>query len=95
MNDRIVINASPLIALGKMGLFDIVREMEIALVAPLQVEQELKAGNRHGHLIDFPEWIEVLELDQSADPRLFGRLDSGEAAVIQPCSRNQKQYSLP
>ena len=83
MNDRIVINTSPLIALGKMGLLDLVRELPIVLVTPTQVKQELDAGIELGHLIGFPGWVEVRELSLPIDQSFFDRLDSGEAAVIQ------------
>ncbi len=83
MSDRIVINASPLIALGKMGLFDMLGQLPFVLVTPAQVKQELDAGIRVGHSIDVPNWVEVRGLSSPLDPNLFDRLDSGEAAVIQ------------
>ena len=83
MNDRIVINASPLIALGKMGLLELARELPMVFVTPAEVKHELDAGVRSGHLIEFPEWVEVRKLSLPIDRSIFDRLDSGEAAVIQ------------
>lgn len=82
MSNRIVINASPIIALGKMGLLDLVRRLPIELITPTQVRQEVETGIKAGHQIEFPDWIEVRNLRSGLDPILFGRLDSGEAAVI-------------
>ena len=86
MNDRIVINSSPIIALGKMGLLELARKIPIDLITPTQVKQELEAGIRAGHQIDVPDWIEVFDLSSSLNRTLFERLDSGEAAVIQLAS---------
>lgn len=83
MNDLIVINASPLIAFGKMGLFPVLARMPVRLVAPYEVKAELDAGIRLGHRVEFPDWIEVRDLRAPRNPELFLNLDSGEAAVIQ------------
>ena len=83
MNDRIVINTSPLIALGQMGLFELLRDLPIEMVTPTQVKQEIEAGARLGHPVGFPEWLDVRDLKFPVDRSLFDRLDSGEAAVIQ------------
>lgn len=83
MADQIVINASPLIALGKMGLLDLVRGLPFVLITPVEVQSEVQKGARKGHLVEFPAWMEVHPLSGRPDPNLFDRLDSGEAAVIQ------------
>lgn len=83
MSSLIVINASPIIALGKMGLLELVRKIPVELITPIQVKQELDAGVKAGHQIEFPHWLKVGTLSSELNPMLFGRLDSGEAAVIQ------------
>ena len=83
MNDRIVINASPLIALGKMGLFEVARKLPLDIITPAEVRQELDVGLLSGHSVGIPDWVEVRKLSSPITRSLFDRLDSGEAAVIQ------------
>jgi predicted nucleic acid-binding protein len=83
MNERIVINTSPLIALGKMQALDIIAQLAHEFFCPAQVESEVLAGAAIGYAVNIPSWVKVLPLQSPLTPFASLALDDGEAAVIQ------------
>jgi predicted nucleic acid-binding protein len=83
MNERIVINTGPLIALAKMKAIDMIAQLPYEFVCPAQVETEILNGMALGHPITLPEWVSVLSLQAPLTPFASLALDDGEAAVIQ------------
>lgn len=83
MNERIVINTGPLIALGKMQAFDLIAQLPYDFCCPPQVETELLNGVALGHPVTRPAWVTVLPLQAPLTPFASLVLDDGEAAVIQ------------
>lgn len=83
MNEQIVINTGPLIALGKAGALEVVERLPIAFYTPRQVLTEIIAGSSLGHPVNIPPWIMVEVMSGPPSPFLLSNLDSGEAAVIQ------------
>lgn len=83
MSERIVINTSPLIALGKMQAFSIIEQLPYEFCCPPQVETELLNGAALGHSVARPSWVTVLALQNPLTPFASIALDDGEAAVIQ------------
>lgn len=81
--ESIVVNAGPLIALGRAGAIDIVGRLPIKYVCPLQVRTELDEGARSGYPDIRVPWVEVLPLTAPLDSLAIATLDAGEAAVIQ------------
>jgi predicted nucleic acid-binding protein len=83
MVESIVINTSPLIALGQMQLFDVAAQMPFRFVCPSEVAAEIASGQAKGYAVSLPKWLEVLSLDAPLSPLAAATLDAGEAAVIQ------------
>lgn len=83
MNERIVINTGPLLALGKMNAFDLIEQLPYDFFCPSQVEAEILNGQKLGYPVGRPEWVRVLELQSSLTPFATIALDDGEASVIQ------------
>jgi uncharacterized protein len=83
MTEKIVINASPLIALGQMQIFDVVSQLPFEFVCPPQIEAEITAGYAKGLPVSFPNWINIISLIAPLSPLSVATLDEGEAAVIQ------------
>jgi predicted nucleic acid-binding protein len=81
--DRLVVNTGPLIALGRGGALDIVSQLPIKFIAPLQVANEIAAGVLLGHPVLMPDWVDVVTLKGPLPPISVAALDEGEAAVIQ------------
>ncbi len=79
--EPIVINTGPLIALGRIDGFDIIRRLPFRFLVPLEVAAEIEQGNRKGYPVSVPSWIEIAE--SSAPARRHPFLDAGEAAVLQ------------
>ncbi len=88
MNERIVINAGPLIALGKMRAFEIIVRLPFEFLCPREVQMEIQAGVERGYPVSMPEWIAIADLTSIPSAPLFSNLDSGEAAVIQIALEN-------
>lgn len=80
---KIVVNTSPIIALGKMQSFDLIARLPFDFVCPLQVKAEILAGAAKGYPVKFPSGIRVLPLKTSLTPLALATLDAGEAAVIE------------
>jgi len=83
MSKRIVINTGPLIALGKMQAFSVIKQLPYEFCCPAQVETELLNGAALGHPVSRPDWVTVLSLQSPLTPFASIALDDGEAAVIQ------------
>ncbi|MBL8112679.1 MAG: DUF3368 domain-containing protein [Acidobacteria bacterium] len=79
--DLIVVNTGPLIALGRIDGFDIVRRLPFRFLVPLEVAAEIERGSRKGYPVSVPSWVEIAE--SSAPARRHPFLDAGEAAVLQ------------
>ena len=81
----IVCNSGPLIALGKIGQVDLLRELfGFVMVVPV-VKQEVEHGGRSGEASDVfirNPWIEIRPTRGAVDPLLSAVLDAGEAATI-------------
>ena len=76
----LVCNTGPILALGKMGLLDLVPQLGLEIVFPRAVANELDAGVAAGFPVLRPAWIPVVE--HSQNPAFESSLDPGEAAVL-------------
>lgn len=83
MTERIVTNTSPLIALGKMGAFDVVASLPFEFVCPPQVKNEVEIGAALGYAVSVPDWVNVIPLLRPLSLLALIKLDRGEAEVIQ------------
>lgn len=83
MPNRIVINTSPMIALGKMDAFDVIVQLPFEFLCPQQVKIEIETGAAKGYAVKVPDWIRVLPLAAPLSPLILAGLDRGEAEVIQ------------
>jgi hypothetical protein len=81
--EELVVNTGPLIALGKIGAFDLIRQLPIRISTPRQVADEIEAGARLGHPVEVPPWVAVHDLSGVVLPLGQHVLDMGESAVIQ------------
>ncbi|MCS6806985.1 MAG: DUF3368 domain-containing protein [Acidobacteriota bacterium] len=80
-----IVNASPLIYLHRIGCLDLLKNLYGQIVVPAAVEAELREGQRRG--ADVPDvstlsWIEVRSLRSSALLPAVTDLGPGEAEVI-------------
>ncbi len=83
MIDKIATNTSPLLAISKMQVFDIIEKLPFEFVCPAEVESEILAGAAKGYDITIPSWLQVENLQFKLSPLAVASLDVGEAAVIQ------------
>lgn len=81
--ERLVVNTGPLIALGRVGAFEIIGRLPIAFIIPAEVAREIEVGIRAGHPVAVPTWATVHSLETAISPLGTHLLDAGEAAVIQ------------
>jgi hypothetical protein len=81
--EDIVVNTGPLIALGKIGAFEIIGRLPLRFATPREVADEIEAGARVGLPVLLPPWVTVHTLAESIVPLAQHVLDKGEAAVIQ------------
>jgi predicted nucleic acid-binding protein len=81
--EDIVVNTGPLIALGKIGAFDLIKQLPLRFSTPRQVADEIEAGSRLGLPVVVPSWVIVCDLAGDVVPLGQRILDLGEAAVIQ------------
>ena len=81
--EELVVNTGPLIALGKIGAFDLINQLPIRFSTPRQVADEIEAGARLGHPVVVPSWVAICDLSGVVLPLGQHVLDAGEAAVIQ------------
>lgn len=80
---ELVVNTGPLIALGRVGGFEVVGRLPISFLVPQEVADEITAGARVGHPVTVPPWAKVLPLARPVASLGTHLLDKGEAAVIQ------------
>jgi predicted nucleic acid-binding protein len=83
MIEKIVVNTSPIIALGQMQIFDVIEKLPFEFVCPKEVEEEILIGISQGYPIDVPSFFNILSLNAPLSPLTIATLDQGEAAVIQ------------
>ena len=88
MNEKIVINTSPLLALGKMQAFDVIAALPFEFLCPSEVAAEIQAGNNQGYDVEVPAFITILSLQNPLSPLAVASLDASEAAVIQLALEN-------
>lgn len=80
---RIVMDAGPLILLAKIDALPILTALPLRYVTPPNVMQELAVGPAFGHPpVDVP-WLEVCKLREPLPVYARMTLDEGEAAAIQ------------
>ncbi len=80
---ELVVNTGPLIALGRVGAFEVVGRLPISFLVPQEVADEIAAGARLGHPVTIPAWANVVSLARPVASLGTHLLDKGEAAVIQ------------
>lgn len=82
----IVVNTSPLLALGTCDRIDLLQSLYDYVVIPDAVAHELSRGGTTALPRGLPEgrfdWLKVLKLSNPIPAHLLERLDEGEAAVI-------------
>lgn len=93
MIEKIAVNTSPLLALGKMQAFDAVGKLPFEFICPSEVEAEILAGANQGYDVKTPTWLKVISLKNSLSPLAVASLDEGEAAVIQLALENNISYA--
>ncbi len=54
MNKRIVVNTGPIIAFGKIGVFDLIRQLPFDFITPIQVQTEITIGSGLGYSVEVP-----------------------------------------
>jgi hypothetical protein len=81
--ERLVVNTGPLIALGRVGAFDIIGQLPVIFIVPKEVADEIEIGARAGYPVAMPAWATVHPLRAAIEPLGSHLLDAGEAAVIQ------------
>jgi predicted nucleic acid-binding protein len=90
MAESIVVDASPIIAWGKMGALDLVSQLPFRFISPAQVRIEVDTGTSKGYPVSFPDWIEVTDLRNRLSRLTLATLDKGEAAVIDVGPRERR-----
>ncbi|HDP34024.1 MAG TPA: DUF3368 domain-containing protein [Candidatus Hydrogenedentes bacterium] len=83
MDERIVMNTGPLIALARIDALEIIGSLPFGFVAPAEVCAELRAGEQQGHLPAIPGWLRECVVGAPLSAVAVSLLDAGEAAVIQ------------
>jgi uncharacterized protein len=95
MIEKIVVDTSPIIALGQMYVFETLEKLEFEFVCPKGVEEEISAGFKQGFPVDMPAYFRVLSLKSPLSLLTIETLDKGEAAVIQlAIERNIKRVCI-
>lgn len=84
MNDRMVVNAGPLIALARAEALDVVARLPFEFICPEEVAAELRAGVQAGYPIAHPGWLRTLALAEPLHPIALSTLDRG----VRPLSFN-------
>lgn len=77
----LVCNTGPILALGKMGVLELLPRLGLEIVLPRAVANELDDGAAAGFPVVRPSWIPVVE--HSHNPAFESSLDPGEAAVLE------------
>lgn len=79
----VVSDASPIVALARIGRLDLLRDLYHRVLVPGAVHQEVRAGSAGIEAILAATWIEPHEAaDQPLIDRLARQLDRGEAEAI-------------
>ena len=91
-DERMVMDAGPLILLAKIDGLSILPALPFIYVAPPNVERELAAGPDFGHPPVEAPWLEIGDLRES--PPMYARmtLDDGESAAIQLALERNIRY---
>ena len=83
---RAIVNASPLISLGRSGHLDLLRHFAAAVTVPSEVVEELAQGGGRddvAHVVAAASWVQVLPpVAVPAALRAHPALGRGETAVI-------------
>lgn len=91
-DERIVMDAGPLILLAKIDALSILTALPFRYIAPPNVLRELAAGPAFGHPpVDAP-WLEICELREPLSAYAHTALDDGEAAAIQVAMEQGIRY---
>jgi predicted nucleic acid-binding protein len=80
-----VVNASPLIYLGRANLLELLQLAGSAVVVPVTVANEVKRGARAGEVeaaLGGKPWLEIVETPPAPPMILAWDLDPGETAVL-------------
>lgn len=80
--ELLVMDAGPLISLGRAEAFTWVRQLPFRFLIPQAVANELTVGREAGYPVSIPDWIEVRSLANGRPPTFIMPLDPGESAVI-------------
>ena len=82
---RVVVNATPIIALSLIGKLNLLQQLYGEIMVPVAVESEVLAGGRHAiGKEDLAEagWLKTVPLHDPRRADLLSDLDRGEAEVI-------------
>lgn len=93
MRRIVVCDTGPLLHLGEAGLLFILKQTGEIFI-PLQVAEEF---NTHAHEFQLPEWIKILELEDSYKNRAAiwrQQIHSGEAAAVALAQQVQAEWLL-
>jgi predicted nucleic acid-binding protein len=82
MIETIVVNASPIISLGRMMIFNVLAKMPYEFICPAEVNEEISAGKLQGYPVSVPDFMKVGHATLPLSPISIATLDRGEAAVI-------------
>ncbi len=83
MNNAIVLNTGPLIALGRIEGLDLLKQLPFAFKTTEQVCDEIRAGSELGYPVVVPFWVDVLEVVAQPSRLALANLDPGEVSVIE------------
>jgi predicted nucleic acid-binding protein len=82
-DNRIVVDAGPLILLAKIEALPIMAKLPHQFIAPQNVMDELAAGLALGYQAVEAPWLQTADLKFPIPKMIKASLDDGEAAVIQ------------
>ena len=80
----VISNNSPLVALWKLDLLSLLRDLYTEVWIPREVEKEFLAIKTEARqeALNKASWIKVVDLKDPRSVSVYDRLDSGEAAVL-------------
>lgn len=87
-----VINASPLIVLGRAGYLDLLIKLFSSVVAPRGVADEIRAGPRDEvlfALLTGTKWLSIVEITPEISRLAGARLGRGETEVLEFANINR------
>lgn len=91
-DERIVMDAGPLILLAKIDALSVLTALPFRYIAPTNVLRELAAGPAFGHPPVEAPWLEICELREPLLAYARMTLDDGEAAAIQLAQEQGIQF---